>query len=155
MGCRAVAERHGGQFGSAGHLGQPLLPPIPVTLVRGGIGLTLGAIAPVAVAGRRQRHPVIRRGQLGSQHPIAQRVAGQHIGVQMQPAALLVPQGQRDIDDLAVFNSQALVSFTFTQLRQCGFHGVRTLSAQVDHAEDRSARLGHRLLCPVRQESGT
>ncbi len=158
MWCPTVSYRNGRQFGRAGHIRQPLLPPPSVSLTRGFVLLALlalGAIAPVAVTGRRQGRPPVQLGQIRNQHAVAHRVGRQHVDVQVQPAEVLVEQRQRDVDDLTVFNFETLVGFTVAQLRQCGFHLLRTLSAQVDHGEHRSTRPGHRLLSPVRKESGT
>ena len=138
--CRCGPRPGGRQFGCARHLGQPLLPPVSVSLTRGVVFLALGAITPVAVAGRRQRRAPVQLGQIAkpardssSRRPPACRCPDA-VGCGSRRT------GQRDVDDLTVFNSQTLVGFTVAQLRQCGFDHLGTLSAEIDHAEHRPTR---------------
>ncbi len=158
VGRASVTDQRDGKFRCSGHLGQTPLPPLPVPLPLGIavlIPLALDAVALVAVTRSNRLGPAIQFGQIGDQHAITHRVTGQHVDVQVQPAAVLVIAGQGDVNDLAVFDCQPLMCFSIPHVGQRGIGSEPVLTAQIDQAEHRAARPWHRLLSSVRQKAGT
>ncbi|SHT66041.1 Uncharacterised protein [Mycobacteroides abscessus subsp. abscessus] len=150
----AFAHRDNRQFRSTRQVRQPVLPPLPVTLVRGRIATILGAVPPVGISQFRLRATVIERRQIRYQDPVAHRVAGKHVDVEMQSAVVVITQGQRDVEHLPVLYGQALMRLMLPQFGKCRVNFAGRTSAQIHHGEHVTAGSRHGLLCAVGQKLG-
>ena len=95
---------------------------------------------------------MIGRSQVGQHRPVAHRVTGDHVDIDVKPRPAVRQQRQGDVEDLAFFDRQHLVRLVLAQLVQ-GLLDLRiAYRSEIHDVEHRAAGFGQHALRTVGQD---